>query len=115
MTLPNTLYNRLKTLKLGDRFIIGIGRIIHYDFSTDIKDLDLSIVNQIADEDGFELYKGPNFRLLRKLEIKYITLLEDYNTLLLILIGLANSNKFTMIKDEIDDFLVENEKSELEK
>ena len=110
----NTLYTKMKEANLDDEFILKIGKIIHYDFSLDLKDLASSNSLYAEDSKGHyqvNLHRNPDFIELKKLNDKYLQLLEDYNKLCKLLVLLANNNDLIGIKKEIATFL-ENEENE---
>jgi hypothetical protein len=110
----NTLYAKLRNGTLDDEFILKVGRVIHYDFSIHFPHLHKKDdPNQTAEKKGaYHLLssKNPDFAKLHALDRKYLKLLEEYNKLLRLLILLANNNDLMGIKQEITEFLEEEEK-----
>ena len=112
----NTLYTKLNEIELEDFFIIKVGNIIHYDFSIDFPHLahkdKYTHVEEIQGSYKNLNCKNPDLVQLQELNKKYLTLLEDYNKLLKILILLANSNELMGIKKDIMQFLDHEESDE---
>lgn len=103
----NTLYNRFENPNLGYRFIMEVGNIIHYDFTTDFPNMKAELEQmhdaplQVIDRETIEILQA---------ESKYIQLLEKYVKLLSILAKLANYNTLTTLKKEILTFIEQEEK-----
>lgn len=57
--------------------VLAIGTIIHHDFSSDIKELNIMYSNSFSDPES--LYNGQTKEYWKN---KYLKLLEDYNELL---------------------------------
>ncbi len=110
----NTLYAKLRGGTLDDEFIQKVGQVIHYNFSLDFPHLrNKDELSQAADTAGtYHVIssKNPDFVKLHALDKKYLSLLEDYNKLLKLLILLANNNELIGIKQEITEFLEDEEK-----
>ncbi len=103
----NTLYNRFENPNLGYRFIMEVGNVIHYDFTTDFPHMKEELEQmhdvplQMVDRETIEILQA---------ESKYIQLLEKYVKLLSILAKLANYNTLTTLKKEILTFIEQEEK-----
>ncbi len=73
------IYNAFENPHLSIDYILDIGRVIHYDFSSDIEELkryrhmaaDMENQYQVTDENSAEFWKN-----------KYLLLLEKYNEML---------------------------------
>jgi len=104
----NTLYNRFQNPKLGYRFILEVGRIIHHDFTNDFPDMkeEIELLGEgpirSMDRETVELWKS---------EGKYIALLEKYAKLLGMLAKVANDNSLPSLKREICEFIEQEEKN----
>ncbi|WP_342265707.1 helix-turn-helix domain-containing protein [Cardinium endosymbiont of Philonthus spinipes] len=120
----NTLYTRLKEADLKESFIIEIGRVIHYDFSSDFPGIyernaqkdDAKVPRYKLKEDNHQytdefsvLLKDTHFNQLQELNKKYLKLMEEYNKLLKALIIMANDAELAGIKQEIMAFVKEQE------
>ncbi|MGI2298907.1 helix-turn-helix domain-containing protein [Candidatus Cardinium hertigii] len=116
----NTLYTKLKEADIKEDFIIQIGKIIHYDFANDFPDIYAKNKKQDDDESRHYVPKGDGYKYsdesndmisdpycirLKKLNKKYLRLMEDYTKLLKILVVLANNNELADIKQEIMTFI----------
>lgn len=67
------IYNAFENPQLSFDVIIDIGKIIHYDFSTDFKELKATQPNDLLNNSPQEIEYWKN---------KYLHLLEEYKTLL---------------------------------
>ena len=72
-----TLYNYFDRADLAIDTILKIGKIIHYDFSDEIKEL--RTIKTVVEERAEQLYPAQNAEFWKN---KYLILLEEYNTLL---------------------------------
>lgn len=72
-----TLYNYFDRADLAIDTILKIGKIIHYDFSEDIKEL--RNIRPMVEERAVPLYSGQDADFWKD---KYLKLLEEYNGLL---------------------------------
>lgn len=97
----NTLYNRFGNPKLGYRFIVEVGNLIHYDFAPEFPEIKAE--PQKGTEGITPSINRSTAELLR-VERKYIVLLEQYTKLLGILVKLANENDLHVLKREILEF-----------
>ena len=100
----NTLYSRFADAALGYSFIMKIGSIICYDFSTTFpeiqQDPDLEKENAIS-----MLAHQDESTIILHLKGKYTKLLEKYNKLLSVLIKIAHRNEMHQLKNELIDLV----------
>lgn len=101
----NTLYVKMHDMELSDDFIIKIGNIIHYDFSREFPDLIKNNTNSSVHPSPIQNFRNPYATQLHDAKKKYLTCLEHYIKLLNILTMLANDNELLGIKNEINEFL----------
>ncbi len=74
------LYNLFQKYNIDDDTVLKIGKLIHYDFSIEIKSLSHSIV-----EEPLEKYSTELDKIRNEVEVwknKYILLLEEHKQLL---------------------------------
>ena len=91
----NTIYNKFREHDLSYEFIVRVGDIIHYDFTSDFPEMKTDVVLD-KDKQVVELWK---------VERKYIILLERYNRLLGFLIKVANDYQVEKLKKDIKRFM----------
>ena len=88
----NTLYNKFREHNLNYDFILKVGDIIYYDFKDDFPELKTTIPIHIA----------KHARELRKLERKYLQLLERYDKLFAFLVKVTHEHGLEALRQEID-------------
>ena len=98
----NTLYNRFKDPELGAIFIEKVSNIIHYDFTTQIPELQTE--DDYVTERSLNYSESEAAKILQQ-ERKHVLLLEKYNQLLRILTEMANTNELPALRQEIVRFL----------
>ncbi len=88
----NTVYNKFKQYDLSYEFIVRVGDIIHYDFTTKFPEI----------KNTFDLGSNQGAAELWRLEQKYTRLLERYNALLTFLIKLSNDHDIERIRGDMN-------------
>lgn len=95
-----TLYNKFKRADLSYRFIIQVGKVIHYDFTHDFPEMKQE--DQFVEENDLSnIYKKT------ATEIKYRNLLERHIHLLQLLLRIAHENGLYALKQSIIQLMEE--------
>jgi DNA-binding Lrp family transcriptional regulator len=101
----STLYSRFTQATLEERFILRLGYVIKYDFSSEFPHLKKSHEKISEVEDGRVFYSKKYVKQLKDLKEAYIKLLEFDKQVLILLAKIANKNKDEGFKALIDKLL----------
>jgi len=102
----SALYSSFKNANLSYDFIKKLGDVIHYNFSLHFAE-ELSDTS-LSNSEIFDYLDAETAKLLI-LERKNQKILDKYGELLKIFAKVTNSNELKELKDEISEFLKENE------